>query len=76
MQSANFPGKAPPSIAFFLITRSLAFLAASLALAAVAAFSRIDFASPGLSSKYSDNCCVIREVTADSISGLPSFALV
>ena len=55
-QSASLPGKAPPSIAFFLITKSLAFLAASLALAAVEAFSSIVLASFGLSSKYSVSC--------------------
>ena len=51
LQSANFPGKVVDSNALFLLTSSLAFLAASLALDALIHFSRIAFATDGFSSK-------------------------
>ena len=51
LQSANFPGSVVVSRALFLRTNSLAFLAASLALAALTHFSNIAFATLGFSSK-------------------------
>ena len=50
-QSASFPGRPATSIAFFLRVISLAFFAASLALAASLTFAIICLASFGFSSK-------------------------
>ena len=50
-QSASFPGKLILSSADFLLVRSLAFLAAALALCAVIAFSLIIFATAGFCSR-------------------------
>ena len=60
-QSANFPGSVEPSKAFFLLTNSLAFLAASLALEALIHFSKIALATAGFSSKNVDNSSVIAD---------------
>ena len=51
-QSASFPGKVEPSKTFFLLVSSLAFLAASLALAASTIFPTIFLASPGVCSNH------------------------
>ena len=53
-----------------------AFLAASLALLAVFAFSNINFATEGVSSKYSLNFSFVKLSTIPLISELPSFVLV
>ena len=50
-QSASFPGRAIPSSAVFLLVRSLAFLAASLARCASIDFSHICFATVGFCSR-------------------------
>ena len=55
LQSANFPGNVVDSNEFFLLTNSLAFLAASLALDALIHFSNIAFATEGFSSKKGAN---------------------
>ena len=44
-QSANFPGSEVPSNAVFLLVKSLAFLAASLARCARSDFSQMVFAT-------------------------------
>ena len=75
-QSANFPGREPPSRAFFLIIKSLAFLAASLALADVSDLFNIFFASSGLSYKNSLNRLPIICSTAPLTSGFPSLPFV
>ena len=51
LQSASLPGSELLSSAVFLLAKSLAFLAASLALDALIHFSRIAFATAGFSSK-------------------------
>jgi len=50
-QSANLPGSVVFSRAVFLLVKSLAFLAASLALCAKSDFSQITFATTGFSSR-------------------------
>ena len=75
-QSANFPGKVEPSNAVFLLTNSLAFLAASLALDALIHFSNIDFATFGFSSKKVDNASFKIDCTTPVTSLFPSFVLV
>ena len=50
-QSASFPGRDIPSRADFLLVRSLAFLAASLALCAIRDFSTVCFATDGFCSR-------------------------
>ena len=75
-QSANLPGNDPPSRAFFLIIRSLAFLAASLARAEVKDLLRIFFASSGLSSTNSVNLLPKTCSTAPLTSGLPNLPFV
>ena len=54
LQSANFPGNVEVSKALFLLTNSLAFLAASLALEAPIHFSKIALDTEGFSSKKFD----------------------
>ena len=51
-QSASLPGRVEPSKTFFLLVSSLAFLAASLALAASTILPTIFFASPGVCSNH------------------------
>ena len=75
-QSANFPGNVVLSSTFFLLTLSLAFLAASLALAASIDFLNISVAIFGFSSKKAPNDLFTRVVTAPLTSLLPSFVLV
>jgi hypothetical protein len=60
LQSANFPGKVVDSNAFFLLTNSLAFLAASLALDALIHFSNIALATAGFSSKNVDKASLTK----------------
>ena len=50
-QSASFPGRAMPSRAVFLLVKSLAFLAAALALWARIDFSHMALATDGFCSK-------------------------
>ena len=50
-QSASFPGSASPSSADFLLVKSLAFLAASLALCARTDLSTMVFPTDGFCSK-------------------------
>ena len=59
-QSASFPGKDETSSAPFLLVRSLAFLAASLAAAASITFPTIILASAGCSSNQLDKRSFIR----------------
>ena len=75
-QSASFPGKCMLSSAFFLLTRSLAFLAASLASAARRHFSIIFFPTDGFSSRNSAKFSSTIVSTADFTSPLPSFVFV
>jgi hypothetical protein len=75
-QSASLPGKVIHSKAHFLITVSLAALAASLAFAAKNTFSHIFFASLGFSSKNSKNLSQKTQSTAHLASAVPSFDLV
>ena len=58
-QSANLPGSDDVSNTFFLLVSSLAFLAASLALAASIIFDTNFFASPGVCSSQALNCSEI-----------------
>ena len=58
-QSANLPGSDDVSKTFFLLVSSLAFLAASLALAASIIFDTNFFASPGVCSSQALNCSEI-----------------
>ena len=67
-QSASFPGNPPISSAVFLRVSSLAFRAASLALAASTIFPQIIFASEGFSNKNSCNF----SITEDSTTGFTS----
>ncbi|MBA7660554.1 hypothetical protein ES703_68556 [subsurface metagenome] len=75
-QSASFPGKPPKENAFFLLTKSLAFLAASLALAASITFEIILFAVEGFSSKNSDKAEVTIESTKPFTSLFPNLVFV
>ena len=71
MQSASLPGSDPPSIAFFRMTRSRAFLAAARARAAVVDLLMINAPSPGLSSRNSVSWRPTICSTAPLTSGLP-----
>ena len=75
-QSASLPGRLPPSMAFFLLISSLAFLAASRALAAFSALSTIFRATEGFSSKNVPRCSLTTVSTSPFISLLPSLVLV
>ena len=75
-QSASLPGSEKLSRAPFLLVRSLAFLAASLALAARRHFSMIVFACAGFSSRNAIRFSVVDVSTKPLISLFPSFALV
>ena len=76
LQSASFPGNVDVSNALFLLTNSLAFLAASLARDAFIHFSRIAFPTPGFSSKNVDNASFTRLATIPVTLLFPSFVLV
>ena len=76
LQSANFPGKVVDSNADFLLTSSLAFLAASLALEALIHFSSIAFATDGFSSKNVDNASFTKVDTIPATLLFPSFVFV
>ena len=76
LQSANFPGRVVDSKAVFLLTNSLAFLAASLALDALTHFSNIAFATFGFSSKNVDKASFTKLCTIPVTLLLPSFVLV
>ena len=75
-QSASFPGKVIPSRAPFLITASLAALAAALALAASITFSKIALPSEGFSSKNISKPSLTTWATIGWSSLFPSFSLV
>ncbi len=76
LQSASFPGSVEPSIEFFFLTNSLAFLAASLALDALIHFSRIAFATFGFSSKNADSASLTAFNTIPVTLLFPSFVFV
>ena len=76
LQSANFPGSVDVSSADFLLTSSLAFLAASLARQALTHFSSIAFAILGFSSKKLDNASFTMLCTIPVTSLFPNFILV
>jgi len=75
-QSASFPGRDENSRTFFLLTSSLAFLAASLAFCACCALSIIDLTAFGLASKCSYNLSYNTFETIDWTSGFPNLSLV
>ena len=75
-QSANFPGSDDVSNTFFLLVSSLAFLAASLALAASIIFETSFFASPGVCSNQALNCSDIIFSTTGLTSDETSLSLV
>ena len=75
-QSASLPGSAEMSNTFFLLTSSLAFFAASLALAAFSAFCIIVLAILGFCSKKSVKDSDIIESHIPLISPFPSFVFV
>ena len=75
-QSASLPGRLMDSSAVFLLVRSLAFLAASLALCARSDFSHIIFATVGFCSRKYVSCSVTTLSTAPLASLFPSFCLV
>ena len=75
-QSANFPGSDDVSNTFFLLVSSLAFLAASLALAASIIFETNFFASPGVCSNQALNCSDIIFSTTGLTSDETSLSLV
>ena len=74
-QSANFPGSVEIDSADFLVN-SLAFLAATLALAASKDFSIIILAWSGFSNKNLSNCSVKTLLTIPLTSELPSLVFV
>ena len=76
LQSASFPGSVVVSNADFLLTNSLAFLAASLAFDALTHFSNIAFATFGFSSKNSANFSFINDCTIPATSLFPNFVFV
>jgi len=75
-QSDNLPGRVIPSKAPFLITVSLAALAANLAFAAKNTFSIIFFAVVGSSSKNSKNFSANTASTAHLASAVPNLPFV
>ena len=76
VQSASFPGREVLSSAVFLLVRSLAFLAASLALCASKDFSHIAFATEGFCSRNIWSCSDTMLSTALLATVFPSFCLV
>ena len=75
-QSANFPGRALISKAFFRRTKSFAFFAASLAMAAPIALDTIALAILGCSSKNFPSCSLTICSTIPLTSVFPNFPLV
>src|SRR5665648_22825 len=75
-QSASLPGSAIPSSTPFLLVNSLAFLAASLALAALKHLSRIILACAGFSSRKPVKCSFVEVSTNPLTSLFPSFVFV
>ena len=76
MQSDSLPGRVEPSRAFFRRMLSRALRAASRARLAISAFSRMDFPTPGFSSRNCSSLSLTTAFTRVRISLLPSFALV
>ncbi len=70
VQSANLPGSVVVSKALFLMTASLAALAAAFALLAKTAFPIISLATLGFSSKYVKSSSLTSFVTTLLTSGL------
>ncbi len=75
-QSANLPGRPAISNAPFRLVISLAFLAASLALAASIILLAILFASAGFSSRYSCNFSDITDSTIERTSDETNLSFV
>ena len=75
-QSASLPGRVPPSREVFLLVRSLAFLAASLALCAKSDFSQIFLATSGFCSRKYVSFSDTTASTAPLASLFPSFCFV
>ena len=76
-QSLNFPGKPDdPNNPFLERAKSLAFLAANLAVAADTAFRATSFPSPGCSSNHLANKSFVIVCTNVFASVFPSFVLV
>lgn len=75
-QSASLPGSVVLSKALFLLTSSLAFLAASLARDALIVFSKIAFATCGFSSKYVLILLLVILLTIPVTLLFPSFVFV
>ena len=76
-QSLNFPGKPEdPNKPFLERAKSLAFLAANLAVAADTAFLATSFPSPGCSSNHLANKSFVIVCTNVFASVFPSFVLV
>ena len=75
-QSASFPGKVDDSSGVFLLAKSLAFLAASLALCALNVFSNITFATLGVSSRNCPILLTIMLLTTPVTSLFPNFVFV
>ena len=75
-QSASFPGRVALSKIDLLRVKSLAFLAATLALLEDQALSRIVDATLGFSSKKASSFLEKNVSTAPLTSELPSFAFV
>ena len=76
VQSVSFPGSFVFSSPVFLLTSSLAFLAASLALEAKSPFSNMVFATVGFSSRKYSSFSERTASTAVFASLLPSFVFV
>ena len=76
MQSVSFPGSFVFSRPVFLLTSSLAFLAASLALEAKSPFSNMVLATEGFSSRKYSSFSESTESTAVLASLFPSFVFV
>ena len=75
-QSASLPGRAPELRAPFLLTMSLAFFAACLALAALMTLLTMVLAIEGFSSKNCARDSVTTESTNPLTSEFPSFVFV
>ena len=75
-QSASLPGRVVDSKAVFLLTNSLAFLAASLALAALKVFSNIALDASGFSSKNVASLFETTLLTIPVTSLFPSLVFV
>ena len=75
-QSANFPGRLYLSNNPFLLVNSLAFLAASLALAALTILNKIFLPTAGFSSKKVPKASFVKESTMPLTSEFPNFVFV